>query len=49
MSSYAASADPARPGGTGTRYFSVDTRGTIFVSNTAPIGLTIPAGAIAAQ
>ena len=42
VSSYAASADPVTPGSTGTRYFATDTRGTIFYSNTAAIGLTIP-------
>jgi prepilin-type N-terminal cleavage/methylation domain-containing protein len=31
VSSYFAKADPATPGGTGTRYFATDTRGTIFV------------------
>ena len=29
-SSYFAKADPVTPGGTGTRYFATDTRGTIF-------------------
>jgi type IV pilus assembly protein PilA len=41
MSSYAATANPLTPGSTGTRYFSTDTRGTIFFSNTAAVGLTI--------
>jgi prepilin-type N-terminal cleavage/methylation domain-containing protein len=34
QSSYFANADPATPGGTGTRYFGTDTRGTIW-QNTA--------------
>jgi prepilin-type N-terminal cleavage/methylation domain-containing protein len=42
-SSYYASADPVTAGGTGTRYFATDTRGTIFYSNTA----TMTAAAIA--
>jgi type IV pilus assembly protein PilA len=32
FSSYFAKADPVTPGGTGTRYFATDTRGTIFYS-----------------
>jgi type IV pilus assembly protein PilA len=35
--SYFAKADPESPGGTGTRYFGTDTRGTIFVSTTTPV------------
>jgi prepilin-type N-terminal cleavage/methylation domain-containing protein len=31
VSSYFAKADPVTPGGTGTRFFATDTRGTIFV------------------
>jgi prepilin-type N-terminal cleavage/methylation domain-containing protein len=49
MSSYAATADPLTPGSTGTRYFATDTRGTIFYSNTAAIGLTIPTTATPIQ
>jgi type IV pilus assembly protein PilA len=49
VSSYAASGDPLTPGSTGTRYFSTDTRGTIFYSNTASIGLTIPTTATPIQ
>ena len=49
MSSYAVSADPVTPGSTGSRYFSLDTRGTLFFSNAAPIGLTIPVGASTLQ
>jgi type IV pilus assembly protein PilA len=37
-SSYFAKADPATPGGTGTRYFGTDTRGTIFYDTAAPVG-----------
>lgn len=47
VSSYAATADPDTFGSTGTRYFATDTRGAIFFSATAPIGLTIPANATA--
>jgi type IV pilus assembly protein PilA len=36
-SSYFAKADPLTPGGTGTRYFGTDTRGTIFFSTTATV------------
>jgi type IV pilus assembly protein PilA len=36
-SSYFANADPLTPGGTGTRYFGTDTRGTIFFSTTATV------------
>ena len=42
-SSYWANADPATPGGTGTRFFASDTRGTIF-QDTATIINPIPAG-----
>jgi len=33
-SAYGATASPSTPGGTGTRYFGTDTRGTIFQDNT---------------
>ena len=49
VSSYAVSANPLTAGSTGTRYFSSDTRGTIFFSNTAAIGLTIPTTATPLQ
>ena len=49
MSAYAVTADPVTPGSTGTRYFAIDTRGTLFWSGTAPIGLTIPSGASTLQ
>ena len=49
-SSYEATADPLTPGGTGTRYFATDTRGTIFQSTTASFGVAaIPADATPAQ
>jgi prepilin-type N-terminal cleavage/methylation domain-containing protein len=45
-SSYFAKADPVTAGGTGTRYFGTDTRGTIFFSTAAtlvnPIDATTP-------
>jgi prepilin-type N-terminal cleavage/methylation domain-containing protein len=43
VSSFWANADPATPGGTGTRYFATDTRGTIF-QDTATLANPIPAG-----
>ncbi len=42
-SSYWANANPATPGGTGTRYFGTDTRGTLF-QDTAALANPIPAG-----
>ena len=36
-SSYYANADPITPGGTGTRYFATDTRGSIFQDTAATI------------
>jgi len=42
-SSYWGQADPATPGGTGTRFFASDTRGTIF-QDTATIANPIPTG-----
>src|SRR5213593_304016 len=36
-SSYWASADPVTPGGTGTRYFASDTRGTLFFDTAATV------------
>jgi type IV pilus assembly protein PilA len=47
-SSYFANADPVTPGGTGTRYFATDTRGTIFYGAAAP-GNPIPATASVVQ
>jgi prepilin-type N-terminal cleavage/methylation domain-containing protein len=49
-SSYEATADPITPGGTGTRYFATDTRGSIFFSATATFGTAaIPTGATVVQ
>ena len=45
FSSYFANADPVTPGGTGTRYFATDTRGTIFQSTAATIANPIVASA----
>jgi type IV pilus assembly protein PilA len=36
-SSYFAKADPVTPGGTGTRYFATDTRGSIFYDTAATV------------
>jgi type IV pilus assembly protein PilA len=41
-SSYFASADPVTKGGTGTRYFATDTRGTIFQDAAATATITNP-------
>jgi len=47
---YQAAADPVTPGGTGTRYFATDTRGTIFQSTTATFGTgAIPSSATPVQ
>jgi type IV pilus assembly protein PilA len=49
-SSYEATADPITPGGTGTRYFATDTRGSIFFSTSASFGTAaIPSSAIVVQ
>ena len=48
-SSYWAGADPLTPGGTGTRYFATDTRGTIFYDTAAPVGNKIPAATAVVQ
>ena len=45
VSSYFANADPVTPGGTGTRYFGTDTRGTIWQDSTAAIAAPITASA----
>ena len=42
-SSYFGKADPVTAGGTGTRYFATDTRGTIFFSTAAAVANPIPA------
>ena len=44
VSSFNASAVPVTAGGTGTRYFATDTRGTIFYDSAAVIANPIPAG-----
>jgi type IV pilus assembly protein PilA len=44
-SSYWANADPATPGGTGTRYFATDARGTIWQDSTGTIANPIVATA----
>jgi type IV pilus assembly protein PilA len=47
-SSFWGNADPATPGGTGTRFFATDTRGTIF-QGTATIANPIPTSATPVQ
>src|SRR5258708_27837421 len=48
-SSYWANADPLTPGGTGTRYFATDTRGTIFYTTAASVANPIPSTTSAVQ
>jgi hypothetical protein len=48
-SSYWAGADPVTPGGTGTRYFATDTRGTLFFTTAAAVANPIPAGTSVVQ
>jgi len=48
-SSFFAKADPVTPGGTGTRYFATDTRGTLFFSTSASVPNPIPAGTAVVQ
>jgi type IV pilus assembly protein PilA len=49
-SSFMATADPVTTGGTGTRYFASDTRGTIFQSTAASFGTAaIPSSATPVQ
>ena len=45
VSSYFANADPVTAGGTGTRYFGTDTRGTIWQDSTAAVANPIVASA----
>ena len=45
VSSYFANAAPVTPGGTGTRYFATDTRGTIWQDSTAAVANPIVASA----
>jgi type IV pilus assembly protein PilA len=50
QSSYEATANPITPGGTGTRYFATDTRGSIFFSTSASFGTAaIPSTATVVQ
>jgi len=48
-SSYWAGADPVTPGGTGTRYFATDTRGTLFFSTAATVANPVPAATSVVQ
>lgn len=48
-SSYMANADPVTPGGTGTRYFGTDTRGTLFFLTSGSVGNPIPSTATVVQ
>ena len=48
-SSYFANADPVTAGGTGTRFFASDTRGTIFFTTTATVVNPIPAATSVVQ
>ena len=48
-SSYYGSADPVTAGGTGTRYFATDTRGTLFYSGSATVANPIPSGTAVVQ
>ena len=48
-SSYWAGADPVTPGGTGTRYFATDTRGTLFFASTAAVANPVPTGTSVVQ
>ena len=47
--SYYATAVPTTPGGTGTRYFATDKRGTIFADSSAAIPNPIPVTATSVQ
>jgi len=51
VSSYYAKANPVTPGGTGTRYFATDTRGTIWQDSTGAVAnpITNAAGVPAAS
>ena len=48
-SSYWAGADPVTAGGTGTRYFATDTRGTLFFATAAAVANPVPAGTSVVQ
>ena len=49
MSSYLANADPVTPGGTGTRYFATDTRGTLFYATAGTVANPVPAATSVVQ
>jgi type IV pilus assembly protein PilA len=48
-SSYFAKADPVTAGGTGTRYFATDTRGTLFFDTAATVANPVPSGTAVVQ
>jgi len=48
-SSYFANADPVTAGGTGTRFFATDTRGTLFYSGSATVANPIPSATAVVQ
>ena len=48
-SSYYAKADPVTAGGTGTRYFATDTRGTLFYTTAATVANPIPSATSVVQ
>src|SRR5262245_30819592 len=48
-SSYWAGASPVTAGGTGTRYFATDTRGTLFYATAAAVANPVPAGTSVVQ
>jgi len=48
-SSYFANAEPVTPGGTGTRYFATDTRGTLFFTTAAAVANPVPAATSVVQ
>ena len=48
-SSFFANADPVTAGGTGTRYFATDTRGTLFYTTAATVANPIPAATAVVQ
>ena len=49
VSSYFANADPVTPGGTGTRYFATDTRGTLFYATAGTVANPVPAATSVVQ
>jgi len=48
-SAYFAKADPVTPGGSGTRFFATDTRGTFFFDSAAAVANPIPAATLVVQ